>query len=363
MADQLFTPTEMGDVTIPNRVFMAPLTRNRAMSDGTPKAIARTYYGQRAGAGLIVSEATQISALGKGYLDTPGIYTDAHVEAWREITDVVHANGGRIFCQLWHVGRISHVSLLPEEQQPVSASAVRADSKTYIEGGFSDTSEPRALKTDEIDAVIEDYAHAARCAIRAGFDGVEIHSANGYLLDQFLQDGVNRREDDYGGSIENRARLTLAVTDRICGEIGAARTGIRLSPRGEANDISDSDPEALFSYLYTELDRRGLAYLHVVESFGTGPDAAGEKLIKRLREKWTGFYVANGGYDGDSARTAVASGHAHAVAFGKDFISNPDLPERLRAGGELNPYDKATFYGGSEAGYTDYPFGTLGRGA
>lgn len=363
MADQLFTPTVMGDLSIPNRVFMAPLTRNRAESDGSPKAIAAIYYGQRAGAGLIISEATQISALGKGYLDTPGIYTDAHVEAWRDITAAVHAGGGRIFCQLWHVGRISHVSLLPEGQRPVSASAVRADAKTFVAEGFADTSEPRALKTEEIEALIEDYAHAARCAVRAGFDGVEIHSANGYLLDQFLQDGVNRRDDAYGGSIENRVRLTLAVTDRVASEIGAARTGIRLSPRGEANDISDSNPDRLFSHLYGELDKRHLAYLHVVESFGAKDDREGHALIRRLREKWTGFYLANGAYDGASAEAAVASGYAHAISFGKDFLANPDLPQRLRSGIHLNPYDKSTFYGGNERGYIDYPFATLGRAA
>lgn len=363
MADHLFAPTEMGDLSVPNRVFMAPLTRNRAHSDGTPKAMAATYYGQRAGAGLIISEATQISALGKGYLDTPGIYTYAHFNAWRHITGAVHASGGRIFSQLWHVGRISHASLLPNGQQPVSSSAVRANAKTFVEEGFVDTSQPRALKSDEIEALVEDYAHAARYAMRAGFDGIEIHSANGYLLDQFLQDGVNDRDDAYGGSVENRTRLTLAVIDRVAHEIGAARVGIRLSPRGEANDISDSDPYGLFSYLYGELDKRLLAYLHVVESFGAEDDGEGRDLIRRLREKWTGFYLANGAYDGDAAEAAVASGYAHAVSFGKDFIANPDLPQRLHAGVELNPYDKTTFYGGDEAGYTDYPFATLGRAA
>ena len=362
MTTHLFTPAKLGDITVPNRVFMAPLTRNRAQSDGTPKELAATYYGQRASAGLIISEATQISAMGKGYLDTPGIYDEKHVAAWRKITDAVHANGGRIFCQLWHVGRISHTSLLPDGKPPVSSSAVKANSQTFTANGFEPTSEPVALTEDEIKATIEDYVHAAKSAIEAGFDGVEVHSANGYLLDQFLQDGINQRTDGYGGSIENRTRLTLEVVDRVVEAIGAGRVGIRLSPRGQANDIKDSDPAALFGHLYTELDKRGLAYLHIVETFDGKPDTEGEKLIKDLRAHWTGFYIANGNYDGTSGEKVLASGHAHAVAIGKPFIANPDLPERFRGGVALNEQDKDTFYGGGEKGYTDYPFATLGRG-
>ncbi|WP_198585950.1 alkene reductase [Pararhizobium haloflavum] len=362
MTHQMFSPTEMGELTIPNRIFMAPLTRNRANPDGTPKPLAATYYAQRASAGLIVSEATQISPLGKGYIDTPGIYTDAQVEAWKPITSAVHANGGRIFCQLWHVGRISHTSLLPDGQAPVSSSNRRARSKTFTSNGFEDTSKPRALEGDEIAALIEDYGHAARSAIAAGFDGVEIHSANGYLLDQFLQDGANDRTDAYGGSIDNRMRLTLEVCDRVIAEIGAGRVGIRLSPRGQANDITDSDPHGLFSALYKALDTRGLAYLHVVESFGTAGDEKGEALIRTLRSDWTGFYIANGEYDAERSAEAIRSGHADAVSVGKAFIANPDLPERFRTGAALNPQDKDTFYGGGAEGYTDYPFATLGRG-
>jgi N-ethylmaleimide reductase len=361
MADILFKPTKMGDLTVPNRVFMAPLTRNRANGDGTAKPLAATYYAQRASAGLIVSEATQINDFGKGYLDTPGIYTDAHVAAWKPVTAAVHANGGRIFCQLWHVGRISHTSLLPGGAAPVSSTDVAAKSKTFTAAGFEDTSKPRALSVDELPQLVEDYANSARRAIEAGFDGVEVHSANGYLLDQFLQDGINKRTDDYGGSIANRARLTLQVVDRVVAEIGAGRVGIRLSPRGQANDISDSDPLALFSHVYKELDARGLAYLHIVETFGGEPNPEGEKLIKDLRAHWTGFYVANGAYDAASSAEVVASGHADAVAIGKPFIANPDLPERFRTGTTLNAQDQDTFYGGGAKGYTDYPFATLER--
>lgn len=364
MTDHLFKPHRLGALVVPNRVFMAPLTRNRARSDGQASLLAAIYYGQRASAGLIISEATQIEAMGKGYLDTPAIETEADVGAWKPVTDAVHANGGRIFCQLWHVGRISHVSLLPDGAAPVSSSAVRANSKTFIADGFADVSQPRALRLDEIPALIEHYGQAADRAMRAGFDGVEIHAANGYLLDQFMQDGVNGRDDDYGGPIANRARLPFAVVDRIVGEIGSARVGIRLSPLGEANDMSDSDPEALFTHVIGELDRRELAYLHVVEGFG-GVDFASENfaMIKRLRAHWHGFYVANGGYTARMAETVIAEGHANAVAFGKPFIANPDLPERFRENVTLNEPDQQTFYGGGEKGYTDYPFATLGRGA
>jgi N-ethylmaleimide reductase len=335
MADTLFTPIQLGALNVPNRIFMAPLTRNRAKSDGTPNAMAETYYGQRASAGLLISEATQISPYGKGYIDTPGIYTDEHVAAWRGITDAVHANGGRIFCQLWHVGRISHSSLLPNNDAPVSSTDVAANAKTFTANGFESTSKPRALALSEIPQLIEDYAHAAKLAIQAGFDV-------------------------YGGSIENRTRLTLEVVDRVVKEIGADRTGIRLSPRGDSNDISDSDPEALFSALYKALDQRKLAYLHIVERFGHGSEG-GEELIKKLRPNWTGFYIANGAYDAESSAKVVAEGYAHAVAIGKPFIANPDLPERFRTGAALNAQDTDTFYGGGAKGYIDYPFATLDR--
>lgn len=363
MTSQLFEPIKLGNMIVPNRVFMAPLTRNRSFPDGRARPLAATYYGQRASAGLLIAEATQIEAMGKGYIDTPAIDTNEQVEAWKPATAAVHANGGRFFCQLWHVGRISHSSLLPNGAKPVSPSALRANAKTFTAEGFTDVSEPRALSHDEIGAVIEQYAHAANHAIRAGFDGVEIHAANGYLLDQFIQDGVNRRDDDYGGSIENRARLVLAVVDRIVREIGADRVGIRLSPLGESNDISDGDREATFSYVYRELDQREIAYLHVIEGFaGVDFDSEDFALIKRLRVNWNGFYVANGGYTGAMAEKVIAEGHAHAVAFGKPFIANPDLPERLRENIALAEGNKETYYGGGAEGYVDYPFATLGRG-
>ncbi|TPW26217.1 alkene reductase [Pararhizobium mangrovi] len=363
MTSSLFEPLKLGNLIVPNRVFMAPLTRNRAHSDGRAKEMAATYYGQRASAGLILSEATQISEMGKGYIDTPAIQTDAQVEAWKPATAAVHANGGRIFCQLWHVGRISHSSLLPDGAQPVSSSAVRADAKTFIESGFADVSEPRAMTHDEVGQLIEQYAHAANQALRAGFDGVEIHAANGYLLDQFMQDGVNKRDDEYGGSIENRARLPLAIVDRMIKEIGSDRIGIRLSPLGEANAVSDSDPEALFTYVYQQLDAREIAYLHVVEGFqGVDFESENFAMIKRLRARWHGCYIANGGYDADMAAAKIDEGHTHAVAFGKPFIANPDLPERYRQGAALNEGNRETYYGGDAKGYTDYPFATLGRG-
>ena len=353
----LFEPLRLGDLVLPNRVLMAPLTRNRSEGDGTPKPWAVTYYRQRAAAGLILSEATQISAMGKGYLDTPGIYTDKHVEGWKKIVDAVHAGGGRIFCQLWHVGRISHVSLLPEGKQPVSSSAVQADAQTYTANGFEQVSEPVALDEEGIAQTIEDYRNAAHCAARAGFDGIEVHAANGYLIDQFLQDGVNRRDDKYGGSIENRMRLLEDVLDAVTNEFPKERIGVRLSPLGQASDISDSDPEKLFSAVYQMLSERDLAYLHVVEAFpGSDGDSEQHALIRRLREQYDGVYIANGGYDADSAVREIEGWNADAVTFGRPFIANSDLPERYRRDAALNEPNPDTFYGGDETGYTDYPF-------
>ena len=353
----LFEPIRMGDLTLPNRVLMAPLTRNRSQGDGTPKEWAETYYRQRASAGLIFSEATQISDMGKGYLDTPGIYTEAHVDGWKKVVDAVHAGGGRIFCQLWHVGRISHVSLLPEGKQPVSASAIQADAQTYTANGFEQVSEPVALDADGIAKTIADFHTAAECAKRAGFDGIEVHAANGYLLDQFLQDGVNKRDDNYGGSIENRMRLLSEVLDTVSQVYPEERIGVRLSPLGQAGDISDSNPEKLFSAVYQKLSERDLAYLHVVEAFpGSDGDSEAQALIRRLREQYDGFYIANGGYDADSAVSEIDGWNIDAVTFGRPFIANPDLPERYRRDAKLNKPDQDTFYGGDEKGYTDYPF-------
>ncbi len=353
----LFHPISIGGVELPNRVLMAPLTRNRAQSDGTPKAMAEEYYRQRASAGLIITEATQITPEGKGYLDTPGIHEEAHADGWRRITETVHAAGGRIFLQLWHVGRISHTSLLPEGVVPVAPSTIRANAQTFGPDGFVEVSEPRALETAELPRVVADYVRAAERAKEAGFDGVEVHAANGYLLDQFLRDGSNRRDDAYGGSAENRARLTLEVTEAVASVWGADRVGIRLSPFGAFNDMSESDPEATFGTAYRLLDKLGLAYLHVVESFpGSQSDPAELEVLERLRGQWTGVYMANGGFDAARAADWIARGRTDAVSFGRPFIANPDLPERYQLGADLNTPNEATFYGGGAEGYTDYPF-------
>ena len=357
ISEKLFEPTKLGDVEIPNRILMAPLTRNRSESDGTPKSWAETYYYQRASSGLIISEATQISPMGKGYIDTPGIHTAEHMAAWKKITDAVHAGGGRIFCQLWHVGRISHTSLLPDGRAPVSSSDKQADSQTFTANGFEATSKPEALSIDGIQATIKDYQNAAQFARAAGFDGVEVHAANGYLLDQFLQNGVNNRDDAYGGNVENRMRFLLEVLAAVEGIFPPGRIGVRLSPLGQANDMSDSDAEATFGAIYSTLSLRNLAYLHIVESFFTS-DSSDEDaaMLKRLRSRYEGNYIANGGYDGERASEAIESGYATAVAFGRPYIANPDLPERIRIGADMNEPNQETFYGGDETGYTDYPF-------
>ncbi len=357
----LFRPLPIGAVEVPNRVLMAPLTRNRAQADGTPRAIVTEYYRQRASAGLIVTEATQVSPEGKGYVDTPGIHDDAHVAAWRRITDTVHAGGGRVFLQLWHVGRISHVSLLPDGQAPVAPSAIRAKAQTFNAEGMQDVSEPRALEAVELPRIVADYIRAAERAKEAGFDGVEVHAANGYLLDQFLRDGSNKRTDAYGGSAENRARLALEVTEAVARVWGADRVGIRLSPFEAFNDMSDSAPEQTFAAVYRLLDRLGLAYLHVVENFGNADKAPEQVAVEaaaldRLRALWSGVYIANGNFDATQAAEWIAKGRADAVSFGRPFIANPDLPERFRIDAALNAPDQATFYGGGAEGYTDYPF-------
>ena len=336
---------------------MAPLTRNRAHDDGTPAEMAETYYSQRASAGLIITEATQISAMGKGYIKTPGIYARKHVDAWKDITGAVHADGGRIFVQLWHVGRISHTSLLPEGRKPVSSTDKAADASTYTENGFEPVSKPDALTEEGIRETIADYIAAAKAAKEAGFDGIEVHAANGYLLEQFLMDGVNDRTDAYGGSVENRMRILNEVLDAVSDVWPAERIGVRLSPLGQFNDVSDSDPATHYGYIVEQLDKRGLGYLHMVEEApGAETDVAQAEIMKRLRTRWSGFYIVNGGYDGDTAARAVAEGHADAVAFGRLFIANPDLPRRLRQNAPLNEGDSSTFYGGGAEGYIDYPF-------
>lgn len=356
----LFDPLRLGDIEIASRVVMAPLTRNRAGLGRVPSALAVQYYAQRSdprtGAGLIVSEGTQVSPMGQGYLDTPGTYDADQVAAWRHVTQAVHARGGRIVAQIWHVGRISHTSLLPDGAAPVSSTSRRAESRTFTTDGFVPVSQPRALALHEIAGVVDEFRRAARCAIDAGFDGVEIHGANGYLLEQFLKDSANDRQDAYGGSIENRCRFALEVVRAVAAEIGAGRTGLRISPVTPANDIGqDSDPMALYTYLLSQLAPMGLSFLHVIEGATGGPRDDVPFDWAALRAKWPGAWIANNGYTRDMALAAVAEGRADAIAFGRSFISNPDLGRRLREGLPLAKADSATFYGGGAAGYTDYP--------
>jgi N-ethylmaleimide reductase len=358
----LLSPLRIGALPLSHRVVMAPLTRMRSTQPGDiPNPMNATYYGQRASkGGLLITEATQISLEGKGYPAAPGIHSEAQVEGWKRVTDAVHAKGGYIFLQLWHVGRMSHSSLHPEEGLPVSASAIAPqDGSKALTASFAQVEfeTPRALRLDEIPRLIADYKRGAENAKAAGFDGVEIHSANGYLLDQFLEDKSNHRTDAYGGSIENRARLMLEVVDAVVGVWGKERVGIRLSPYGKFLDMGDSNPVALFTYAMEQLSQRGIAYAHVIEP-RVGDEATGEtapRAAEIFRKAFRGVFISAGGYDAESADQAIAAGLADAVAFGRWFISNPDLPKRFELGSELNAYDRSTFYGGAEHGYTDYP--------
>jgi len=354
---KLFSPARAGSIELKNRVVMAPLTRNRARAeDDTPYELHVEYYRQRAGAGLIVSEGSQISPQGKGYAWTPGIYSQAQIDGWKKVTDAVHAEGGKIVIQLWHVGRISHPVLQPDGADPVAPSAIAAKSKTFDGTQFIDTPTPRALEIDEIPGIVEDYRKAAENADKAGFDGVEIHGANGYLIDQFLRDGSNRRDDLYGGSIENRTRFLKEVMDAVTGVLGAGRVGIRLSPFSNANDISDSNPQETFSAAIRLLNTYGLSYLHLVEGQTGGPRDIPEGCdLAALYALFDGARMGNNGYDREMAIDAVESGAIDLVAFGRPFISNPDLVDRLEKGAALNEPDRDTFYGGGAKGYTDYP--------
>jgi N-ethylmaleimide reductase len=350
----LFTPICLGDLTLENRIIMAPLTRNRAAMPGNvPQVMNATYYAQRASAGLIVSEATQVSPEGIGYPATPGIHSEAQVEGWRMVNDAVHAQGGYLFAQLWYCGRISHPDLLPDHRQPVSASAIRPEGDAATFEGLKPFVEPRALRTNELSGIVDQYRQAARCAVEAGFDGVEIHSANGYLLDQFLRDGTNRREDQYGGPLENRTRLLMEVLSAVCESWQPSRVGVRISPENSFNDIHDSDPQATFNFVADALSGRGLGYLHVVEGEMTGGNSHVE--YRQIRDRFDGCYMANCGYDKARAQAAIASGDADMVSFGQLFLANPDLVQRFRMDAELNTPDPDTFYGGDETGYTDYP--------
>jgi N-ethylmaleimide reductase len=363
---ELFTPFESGALALANRIVMAPLTRNRAPG-AIPTDLMRTYYTQRASAGLIVTEATAISQQGQGYADVPGIWSAEQVAGWKKVTDSVHAAGGKIVVQLWHVGRVSHNELQPGGQAPVAPSAITAKTKTVLMRDgvptFMDTSAPRALALSELPGIVEDYRRAARNAIAAGFDGVEVHGANGYLLDQFLRSGSNHRTDAYGGAIENRARMLLEVMTAIVEEIGGGHTGLRLSPVTPANDASDPNPQPLFEYVVTHLAPLGLAYLHIIEgqtggerSYTQGDKPFDYAALRAAYRRAGGqaAWMVNNGYDGALARQSL-SGGADLVAFGKLFIANPDLPRRLKEGAPLNTPDRATFYGGGEKGYTDYP--------
>jgi N-ethylmaleimide reductase len=354
----LFTPFTLGRVRVRNRIAMAPLTRNRA-TPGTdaPHALNAEYYAQRAGAGLLIAEATQISPYGKGYAFTPGIYSPAQVAGWRLVTDAVHDRGGTIFLQLWHVGRFSHPALQPGGLLPVAPSSIAPkDQRTFLETGeFAQVETPRSLDVNEIPGIVDDYADAARKAIEAGFDGVEIHAANGYLLDQFMCDGSNTRTDHYGGSVENRLRFTLEVVRAVVDAAGAGRTAIRISPVSPAGGAFDSDPQAVFFPLVRELSRFGLAYVHVVEGHTQGPREFHGFDFEQLRREFDGPWIVNNGYDRQMAIDAIARGHADLVAFGRAFISNPDLVERLRVGAPLNDVDWDSAFGGTEKGYTDYP--------
>ena len=352
----LFTPIQLGRYTLPNRIIMAPLTRCRAGEGSVPTSLNVDYYRQRASAGLIISEASQVSQQGQGYPATPGIYSPEQIAGWKLVTDAVHQQNGRIFLQLWHVGRSSHSSFQPGGALPVAPSAIAIEGELLTDQGMKPYETPRALERDEISGIVEQFRQGAENALEAGFDGVEIHGANGYLLDQFLRDGANKRTDDYGGSIENRARLQLEITEAVVGVWGNDRVGIRLSPSSTFNGMSDSNPEATFGYSVEQLNRFNLAYLHLLEPGESDLRHGGHAVpTAYFRPIYRGNLMANWDYDQAKANAAIASGSADLISFGKAFIANPDLPERFKLNAPLNPPDPDTFYGGGEHGYTDYP--------
>ncbi|XHS79501.1 alkene reductase [Burkholderiaceae bacterium UC74_6] len=351
----LFDSIQFGDVSLANRIVMAPLTRNRSVGL-LPGPMTVEYYRQRASAGLIISEGTQITRQGQGYLDTPGIHSKEQIAAWKQVTDAVHAEGGKIAVQLWHVGRISHVMFQPEGGAPESSTARAAVGKTFTSEGFVDVSAPRALSTAEVPIVVKNFVHAAECAMEAGFDAIEVHGANGYLIDQFLRDSINDRKDEYGGSIENRARLLVEVMTAISAAIGRGRTGLRLSPVTPSNDAGqDSNAQALFNHVAQQLAPLGLAFLEVVEGQTGGARDFAPFDFAAMRSHFKGPWIANNGYTRELALETIAKGEADAISFGRAFISNPDLVRRLRLNAELTPLDRATLYGGDARGYIDYP--------
>ncbi len=353
-ADILFTPVTLGKLTLKNRMVMAPMTRNRAAEGNIPQAMNAEYYRQRASAGLIITEATQVSPEGVGYPGTPGIHSEAQVTGWHKVTDAVHEEGGHIYLQLWYCGRISHPDLLPDKQTPVAPSAIKPEGEAITFEGMKAFVEPRALETNEIQDIVAQYKNAALMAKQAGFDGVEIHAANGYLLDQFLRDGSNQRTDEYGGNEENRMRFLNQVIDAVLEVWDSNSVGIRLTPENSFNSMSDSNPQAHFNYFITQLNRRNLAYLHILEGDMMGAERNVD--YRALRDVYKGIYMANNGYDKDRAQTAITNGDCDLVAFGVPFLANPDLVYRYKNNLQLNVADQNTFYGGDETGYTDYPY-------
>lgn len=352
----LFTPITVGALQLPHRAVMAPLTRCRADSNNAPHALNAKYYAQRASAALIVSEATQVTPYGIGYPGTPGIHSEEQVAGWKLVTSAVHDRGGRIFLQLWHVGRISHPDLQPGNVLPVAPSAIAPKGKASTPAGPKPFEVPRALTSDEIPGVVAEFKRGAENAKRAGFDGVEIHGANGYLLDQFLRSGTNRRDDEWGGSVEKRARFPLEVLKEVISVWGPDRVGIRFSPTGTFNDMSDENPQETFGYVLDQVSKLDIAYVHLVDMLDGDARHGGNHIpLSFFRSKYRGNLIANGGYDLERANAVIASGEADMIAFGKLFIANPDLPERFKRGAALNEPDPSTFYGGGESGYTDYP--------
>ena len=353
----LLTPYTLGDIRLSNRMVMAPMTRCRAGSGNVPGPLAVTYYGQRSSAGLIISEGSQVSPQGVGFVRTPGIYSNDQVTGWKNVTGAVHRAGGKIYLQLWHVGRMSHADFLNGEL-PVAPSALPVNEEIHTPTGKKPVPVPRALRSEEIPGIVQLFRHGAVNAKKAGFDGVEIHGANGYLLDQFLRDGSNHRTDDYGGSLKNRARLPLAVAEEVVKVWGAGKVGYRISPHFTHHAMSDTNPRETFAYLVQELSAMRLGYIHLVEPIGgrLGAITPAAAMAPLIRKKFEGTLILNGGYDAGSATEAVEKGIADLVAFGVLFLANPDLPERFRTGAALNSEDVSTFYSGEEKGYTDYPF-------
>jgi len=355
----LFSSYTLGPYQLKNRMVLAPMTRNRAGKGNSPQPVNALYYAQRAGAGLIITEASQVSSQGLGYPDMPGIYSPEQIAGWRMVTDLVHSRGGLIFLQLFHCGRISHPSLQPEGATPVAPSAIKPEGEAMTYEGPSPFVTPRALETVEIPGIIDQFRQGAENALAANFDGVEIHGANGYLVDQFLRDGTNQRTDQYGGTIENRARFLLEVTKEVVNVLGQGRVGVRISPGNPFNDIYDSNSELLYSHVAEGLNRFPLAYLHVVEIDLANPtdfSASLNPLTQKLRVIYKGVYMTNGGYDRDRAERMLETRDADLVSFGRLYLANPDLPERFMKNAPLNEPDEASFYGGDESGYTDYPF-------